>query len=109
MRRYRKINPRVLADIVARVVKVARPDKVILFGSGARGEMKGDSDLDLLVIKRGRFHRGRLLETIYLNLHGVGSAVDVVLVTPQEVERYRECPYLVIAPAVKDGKVVYAA
>ena len=57
----------------------------------------------------GRFHRGRLLETIYLNLHGVGSAVDVVLVTPEEVERYRECPYLVIAPAVKDGKVVYAA
>jgi len=49
-----------LADIVRRVVEAAQPDKIILFGSAARGEMGPDSDIDLLVIKRGRFNRRRL-------------------------------------------------
>ena len=44
-----------------------------------------------------------------MNLHGVGAAVDVVVVTPEDVERYRDSHALVIAPALKEGKVVYAA
>ena len=41
----------VLEDIIARIVAVARPDRVILFGSAARGTMGPNSDVDLLVIK----------------------------------------------------------
>ena len=51
----------------------------------------------------------RLTERIYLNMHGAGAAVDVIVVTPQEVERYRQTPCLVIAPALAEGRVVYAA
>ena len=68
-----------------------------------------DSDLDLLVIKPGRYHRGRLTEEIYLSLIGVGQAVDVVVVTPEDVDRYRDALGLVIAPALREGRVVYAA
>ncbi len=46
-----QVKRRVLADVVRRVVEAAQPDKIILFGSAARGEMGLDSDLDLLVIK----------------------------------------------------------
>ena len=67
------------------------------------------SDLDLLVVKRGAFHRGRVTEAIYMNLIGVGHAVDVIVVTPEDVERYRDSHALVIAPALREGKVVYAA
>ena len=81
----------------------------MLFGSAARGEAGVTSDLDLLVIKAGRFHRGRLTEEIYLSLVGVDQAVDVVLVTPKDVERYCDTPALVIAPALREGRVVYAA
>ncbi len=56
-----------LDDIVRRVVEVASPDRIVLFGSGARGQLGPDSNLDLLVIKSGVPHRRRLAQQIYLN------------------------------------------
>lgn len=97
-----------LAEIVERIVRVAAPERIVLFGSAARGEAGANSDFDLLVIKSGSFHRGRLTEEIYLSLIGVGRAVDVVVVTPDDVARYRDSPALVIAPALREGRVIYA-
>ena len=103
------VSQEVLDDIIRRIVGIARPDKIILFGSAVRGEMGPHSDVDLLVIKSGDYHPGRLTEAIYQNLHGAGAAVDVIVVTPEEVERYRDAFSLVIYPALREGKVVYAA
>jgi len=47
----RTVSLDMLDEIVKRVVAVADPDKIILFGSAARGEMGPNSDLDLLIIK----------------------------------------------------------
>ena len=88
---------------------VAQPERIVLFGSAARGETSPDSDVDLLVIKKGDFHRGRLTEDIYMDLFGVGRAVDVVVVTPEDVDRYKNSHALVIAPALEEGEVVYRA
>lgn len=99
----------VLQEIVRRIVRVASPERIILFGSAARGEVGPHSDLDLLVIKRGEFDYGRLVGDIYVNLHGIGQAVDVIVVTPEDVERYRDVPYLVIASALRGGREVYRA
>jgi predicted nucleotidyltransferase len=104
----RTVSPETLQQIIERIVEVAQPEKIILFGSAARGEMGPNSDVDLLVIKTGA-HRLDLAGKIYRNLHGVAEAVDVVVVTPEDVERYGESPALVIAPALKEGRVVYAA
>jgi hypothetical protein len=71
--------------------------------------MGPNSDADLLVIKSGDYHRGRLTEAIYMSLIGVGQAVDVIVVTPEDVERYRESHALVIAPALRTGREIYAA
>ena len=98
-----------LAEIVRRIVHVAAPERIVLFGSAARDEAGPASDLDLLVIKPGRYHRGRLTDAIYRSLIGVDRAVDVVVVTPEDVERYRDAPGLVIGPALREGRVVYAA
>jgi predicted nucleotidyltransferase len=99
----------VLVDIVRYIVRIAAPERIVLFGSAVRGEAGPNSDFDLLVIKPGRYHRGLLTEEIYLSLIGVGRAVDVVVVTPEDVERYRDAPALVIAPALREGRVIYAA
>jgi uncharacterized protein len=99
----------VLAEVVRRIVRVAAPERIVLFGSAARGEAGPDSDLDLLVIKSGDYHRGRLTEEIYMSLIGAGQAVDIVVVTPEDVERYRDALGLVIAPALREGRVIYAA
>src|SRR5262247_3339396 len=81
----RTLDQQILNEIIRRIVEVAHPDKIILFGSAARDQMDADSDVDLLVIKGGNFHRGRLTEEIYMNLFGVGQAVDIVVVTPEDV------------------------
>jgi predicted nucleotidyltransferase len=107
--RMGRVKRRVLAEVVRRVVEAARPDKIILFGSAARGEMGPNSDLDLLVIKAGKYNRGRLLTEIYGHLADVDAAVDVIVATPEEVERYRNSHCMVICPAMKEGKVVHGA
>jgi predicted nucleotidyltransferase len=94
--------------VIQRIVEIAQPEKIILFGSAARNEMTQDSDLDLLVVKSG-VHRRRLAQEIYRGLFGVGRAVDVVVVTPEDIERYDNNPVLIIEPALREGRVVYAA
>jgi uncharacterized protein len=105
----RSVAPRVLKDIIARVVAAARPEKIILFGSAARESMGPNSDVDLLVIKGGKYNRGEVTDAIYHHLRGAESAVDVIVVTPEEVECYRDTPCLVIYPALREGRVVYGA
>jgi predicted nucleotidyltransferase len=101
------VEQEILDKIIQRIVEVAAPEKIILFGSAARGEMGPNSDVDLLVVKSG-VHRRRLTQAIYMNLFGVGQAVDVVVVTPEDIERYKDSFALVIEPALREGKVVYA-
>jgi len=103
------LSEQTLAEMIRRVVEVAHPQRLILFGSAARGEMGPHSDVDLLVVVDQPVHRRRLAQTIYRNLVGVGFAADIVVVTTQDLERYKEHPYLVIRPALEEGKVIYAA
>lgn len=89
-------------------MEVAHPQKIILFGSAARGEMGPDSDLDLLVIVGGPARRRKIAQAIYGNLPYVGTPVDTVVVTEEDVERYRDLVRYIIRPAPREGKVVYA-
>lgn len=98
-----------LQEIIQRIVDVADPERIIIFGSSARGEMSQNSDIGLLVIKAGDFGYHKLLGDIYMNLHGVDEAVDVILVTPEQVEKYKNTHCLIIAPALKEGREVYHA
>lgn len=101
------MNTKVLDEVVRRIVEVAQPEKVILFGSSVRDETNIHSDLDVLVITSKHVHRGQLTEEIYLNLFGVGQAVDVIVATTEDIENYQDNPYLVIQPALNERKVLY--
>lgn len=102
------LDPAILDDVIRRIVEVAQPQQIILFGSAARGDMNRHSDVDLLIVKDGA-HRRHLAGRIYENLYGVAVPVDVVVVTPADVERYRDSHALVIKPALREGRVVYEA
>jgi uncharacterized protein len=104
-----KVSQKVLDKIIQRIVEVAQPERIILFGSAAREEMGPHSDVDLLVVKSGEFDQSRLVGDIYMHLHGVGQAVDVIVVTPEHVEQYRNTHCLIIAPALREGKEIYRA
>ena len=101
-------NPLILEEIIRRIVEVAHPEKIILFGSAARGELGRHSDVDLLVVKDAD-DPWTVVGDIYGNLRGIGVAVDVIVVTPAQLERYKDCHALVIKPALREGRVVYEA
>lgn len=102
------IDQAVLDEVIRRVVQVAQPEKIILFGSAARGRMGPHSDLDLLVVRAG-IDALDLMGDIYLNLRGVGAAVDAIVASPDDLERYRDSYGMVIREALREGRVVYEA
>ncbi len=97
-----------LDEIIRRIVSVAQPDRVILFGSVGRGQGGSDGDLDFLVVKSGA-HRRRLAQQIYRSLFGIPVPVDVIVVTPEDVSAFRDKVGTVIGPALQEGREVYAA
>lgn len=102
------IEAQTLREVIRRVVRVAEPDRIILFGSVARGQGREGSDLDLLVVKSGVIRKRELARRIYRELVGVGVPVDIVVVTPEEVEEYRDRVGTIIQPAIEEGREIYA-
>ena len=100
------VSQNTLDNIIKRIVDVAHPEKIILFGSAASGTTTSNSDVDLLIIKDGADSL-QLMAKIYGRLHGVGAAVDAIVVSPHDVERYKDSHALVIKPALQHGTVVY--
>ena len=103
------LSKALLDEIIRRVVEVAQPEQIILFGSAARGDMTDDSDADLLVVVDQVDHSRRLEGEIYMNLIGVRVPVDVIVVTRDDVQRYKDKVGTIIRPALREGVVVYDA
>lgn len=82
-------------------------ERIILFGSRARGEPRSSSDIDLLVILPGAAgpFPSRLAE-LYSRLKPQ-VAVDLLVYTPEELQAIRDRP--LIREALTQGKVLHAA
>jgi predicted nucleotidyltransferase len=96
-----------LTEITNRIIAASQPEKIILFGSYARGDFGPDSDLDLLVVipdvERPRAESTRLRRV----LRGLLIPVDIVVATPEQIERLRDVRGLIYHTALTQGKVVY--
>ncbi len=102
-------DPHLLEELVRRIVEAVHPLRIILFGSAARGEMGPDSDLDVLVIMPEGVHRRATAQHIRRHLMGLGFAKDIVVVTERDVTEYGANPYMIIKPALDEGKELYHA
>src|SRR5690348_13206417 len=102
------VTPEKIAAVTARVAALARPSRIIVFGSAARGELHRDSDLDLLVIMPGEVTDWRA-ESVRLrqHVHDVLMAMDVLVISESEAARALNNRYGVLGPALREGKVVY--
>lgn len=89
------------------IVKTTDPDKIILFGSRAKGGFKEESDYDVCVLKKGVEHRRKLAQQIYRSLYGVGASIDIIVETPERFEELKENPFLIYNEIAGHGKVVY--
>jgi len=96
-----------LSEIVARIREAVDPERVILFGSRARGEGNEASDLDILIVAPSNLPRWRRTPPIYGLLAGLGVPKDVVWWTSDEIEEWRGVRSHFINTALREGKVLY--
>lgn len=99
----------IIRKMTDRIVERFHPEKIILFGSHARGNATEDSDLDFLVLMSFQGRRIDLCADLLKALAGFGVSKDVMVLTPDEYERKKDIPGTVAYPASREGRVLYAA
>ena len=99
--------PPAIHEMVRRLVARWNPDKIILFGSYARGTAAPDSDADLLIVMPVDGPRRPIVAAMFGELAEVPMAKDLILVTPEGLEAQRNDRGTVFYPAVREGVVLY--
>lgn len=102
-----QINQELREVIVDRIVSVAHPERIILFGSRGRGTGHLGSDIDLLVIARSDQPRYRRAASIYGVLSDILAPMDILVYSPQEVEQWSRVPQAFVTTAIREGVVLY--
>lgn len=103
----KKIDESLLKDIVQRILKVAQPEKIILFGSYARGEATKESDIDILIIQPSDLPRYKRSTPVRLALRGLFPSKDIVIYTPEEVKDWESASTSFISYVLREGRVLY--
>lgn len=96
-----------LDEVVNRIVQAVHPEKIVLFGSRARGDHRPDSDVDLLIIQKTSEPRYRRSVPIRRAVVGLLPSKDVVVYTPSEVEAWKDVPNAFVTTALTEGKILY--
>jgi len=101
-------NTGALKKIVDIIARSADPNRIILFGSRAKGTQDPKrSDYDICAIKSGVTHRRELAMKLYRDLYGVGVPVDVIVETPETFEKARDNPFVIYHDIAKQGRIIY--
>lgn len=103
------LSEQAIREAVERIVAAARPSKVILFGSHARGDPDEGSDLDLLVIEPKLVDRDQEMIRLRDVVGQIGSGVDLLVYSEEEAERRGQVPGTAVYWALKEGRVIYDA
>jgi len=103
------IDQSLVREIVGRILRVAKPDRIIVFGSAATGRMTRDSDIDILVVERQPDDLRKESVRIRSALRGLGYAFDVLVISTESFEESKSVIGGIAYPANKYGKVVYEA
>ena len=100
-------NARVPDALVQRIAERFSPDKIILFGSCARGDARPDSDIDLLILFSDVADPNRRAAELHASIVEFPQPADIVVSTTSRFERYRNVVNTVYWPASREGKVLY--
>ena len=103
------IEQEVIQEIIRRVLKVLQPDRIILFGSAAGGQMTPDSDIDLLILQENPADINEESLRIRRSLRGLGYPFDVMVMATERFEESKNVVGGLAYPANKYGQVIYAS
>lgn len=97
-----------IQEMVELIVERFHPERIILFGSHAKGEAGPDSDVDLLIVMPVKGSKRETAVRIGVALHDIRIPKDIIVTTPEEFEWRKEIPGTIERPAMREGEVLYA-
>ncbi len=104
----KQITAQLLNEITRRIIESVAPEKIILFGSRAWGDIEASSDIDLFVIvPHSEEPPYRRAQRIHKCLRGIGVPVDVIVQTHDEVERGKKVVTSLATVVLQKGKVLF--
>ena len=98
-----------VAAIVRQIVALAHPQRILLFGSAAKGKWRPDSDLDLLIVVDDSQQPDSILDLLNTRVRRTEVPCDFLVATTSTLQRQRGNPGLVYGAILKEGRVVYAS
>ena len=101
------VLPDPIAVAVERIVSVASPSRIILFGSQTRGTADAGSDIDLMVIEPTVANTALEAARLYQAVGWVGAGIDILVYSESEFARRSKIPGTVLHQALTEGKVIY--
>jgi uncharacterized protein len=101
------VDQKILDEIIRRIVETVRPDKIVMFGSRARGEATETSDLDLLVVADSDKPMLERSGQIYCALRDISLPTDILVYTQSEIDDWSLVRQHVVTTAIREGKIVY--
>ncbi len=104
----RAVPTRLIEKMVQRIVRRFHPERVILFGSHARGEAGPDSDVDLLVVMPFDGFKHKKQAEIRVALHDIRVPKDIIVTTPEDFAWRKDVVGTIEYPAAREGRVLYA-
>ena len=102
-------HSRAVDELVQRIVEEVHPIRIILFGSAVKGKMGPNSDIDLLVVMPHGVHRRRTAQHLYQNITGLGVPFDILVTTPEDLQKHKDKIGLIYRTILKEGREVYVA
>ncbi|MDI6793294.1 MAG: nucleotidyltransferase domain-containing protein [bacterium] len=103
----REISNQIIDEIVCRIIHSAKPIRIILFGSFARGDQTEESDIDILVIEDEVRSRRKEMVRIRRALRDMRVPVDIIVASRKQIEEYGQIYGTVLFPALQEGKTLY--
>jgi len=103
----RQVTENLIQEIKDKIVENVLPLKIILFGSYAYGEPRKGSDLDLLIVKQSNLPRRKRAKEVRHLFRDYFIPMDILVYTPQEIERFKDVKSAFIQTVLKKGRVLY--
>ncbi|MXZ46493.1 MAG: nucleotidyltransferase domain-containing protein [Chloroflexi bacterium] len=97
----------IVTTMVERIAERFAPERIILFGSRARGDAKESSDVDLLVVMPDGTDRREAAVEMRRSLRRMPVSKDIIVTTPDHIARRGHVIGTVLRPALREGKVLY--
>ena len=101
------VSSSIVKSMTTRLVESFHPEKVILFGSVARGTADEHSDVDILVICPVSGSRRAMMVAMDRAMRGLSIARDIMVLSPEEFENNRFIPGTIARTAWREGITLY--